>query len=183
MATAMELITIRIRTKYWNVFDSTNCLIDVYKRQTALGLSLFLITLVSPQTEAAEKHASQIVIQVLKSKRAMEQSPICSNGCVFLSAWDFDGTILKGDASEGLIENSKIIYPGLSQQSIEAGYSNSYTKHDFQKFWKEYEEMDKIQGHIPAYTYLAKILKGSHSEEVKKFAAHYYAVSYTHLRP
>ena len=141
----------------------------------ALCLSLFLITLVSPQTEAAEKHASQIVIQVLKSKRAIEQSPICSNGCVFLSAWDFDGTILKGDASEGLIENSKTIYPGLSQKSIEAGYSNIYTKHDFQKFWKEYEEMDKIQGHIPAYTYLAKILKGSHSEEVKKFAANYYA--------
>lgn len=141
----------------------------------ALCLSLFLITLVSPQADAAEKHASEIGSQILQSKRAIEQSPTCTNGCVFLSAWDFDGTILKGDASEGLIENSKTIYPGLSQKSIEAGYSSVYTKHDFQKFWKEYEEMDKTQGHIPAYTYLAKILKGSRSVEVKKFAANYYA--------
>ena len=35
--------------------------------------------------------------------------------------WDFDGTILKGDCSEGLKEGDKTIYPGLAQFAIEHG--------------------------------------------------------------
>lgn len=135
----------------------------------------FLLSIASPNVGATESHVSAIVSQVLQSKVAIEQSATCKTGCVFLSAWDFDGTILKGDASEGLIENGKAIYPGLLQAAIEAGYSNRYAKHEFQKFWHDYEEMDRTQGHIPAYTYLPKILKGARAAEVQTFAARYYA--------
>lgn len=129
---------------------------------------------------ASEKHVAEVLDRVLQSKRALEASPACKEGCVFLSAWDFDGTILKGDASEGLSEDNHVVYPGLAQKSIEAGFSGLYKKTEFQKFWHDYEEMDQKQGHIPAYTYLPKTMKGTKADEIKKFAGNYYA---TVLKP
>ncbi len=129
----------------------------------------------SVSAQAPEPHAKEIVSQVLQSKKELEQSPACKRGCVFLSAWDFDGTILHGDASEGLTTNGQVAYLGLAQKAIEAGFSKTYSKQDFQKFWRDYEEMDKTQGHIPAYTYLPKMLQGSSAAEVKQLAARYYA--------
>lgn len=143
--------------------------------RTARCLVGFILSGVGADVQAAEEHAAALVAQILESKRAIENSPACTRGCGFISAWDFDGTILKGDASEGLIENDKISYPGLLQKSIEAGYSSVYSKQDFQRFWRDYQDMDKKLGHIPAYTYLPKILKGTRFGDVQKFAASYYA--------
>ena len=39
---------------------------------------------------------------------------------MFLAFWDFDGTILKGDCSEGLRQDGKPIYKGMVQLGIEA---------------------------------------------------------------
>jgi len=143
--------------------------------RTARCLVGFILSIVCTDVQAAEAHAAALLAQILESKRAIENSPACTRGCVFISAWDFDGTILKGDASEGLIENDKMGYPGLLQMSIEAGYSSVYSKQDFKRFWRDYQDMDRKQGHIPAYTYLPKILKGARFGDVQKFAARYYA--------
>lgn len=129
----------------------------------------------SVSAQAAEPHVAETISRILQSKRALEQSPTCKRGCVFVSAWDFDGTILQGDASEGLMSNGQTVYAGLAQRAIEAGFSKTYSKQEFSKFWHDYEEMDKTQGHIPAYTYLPKMLKGSSAAEVKRFAGQYYA--------
>jgi len=45
---------------------------------------------------------------------------------IFLAFWDFDGTTMKGDCSEGLQENGKLIFPGLAQVAIEHGLSQIY---------------------------------------------------------
>lgn len=129
----------------------------------------------SISAQATEPHVSETLSRIFQSKKLLEQSPTCKRGCIFLSAWDFDGTILHGDASEGLTTSGQTIYPGLAQKAIEAGFSKIYSKQDFQKFWHDYEDMDKTQGHIPAYTYIPKIFKGSRAAEVKQFAARYYA--------
>lgn len=143
-------------------------------RKTIVAIGSLSILQFSP-AQAAEKHVPEVVAQILQSKKELEQNPVCKNGCIFLSAWDFDGTILKGDASEGLSENNQVIYPGLMQKSVEAGFSGLYKKDQFPKFWKDYEDMDKTQGHIPAYTYLPRAMKGTKAEVIKKLAADYYA--------
>ena len=110
--------------------------------RTARCLVGFILSSVCTDVQAAEAHAAALVAQILESKRAIEHSPACTRGCGFISAWDFEGTILKGDASEGLIENDKVSYPGLLQKSIEAGYCSVYSIHDFQSLLRDYEEKD-----------------------------------------
>lgn len=70
-----------------------------------------------------EKHADGIVADILaevaKLKAADPQA-------VPIAFWDFDGTIIKGDISTGLVEDGRETYPGLIRVAIEAGYSPIY---------------------------------------------------------
>jgi hypothetical protein len=77
-----------------------------------------------------ENHVTSIVQNILYTKTAIEDylknrtnqqlSPI-----LFASFWDFDGTILKGDCSEGLQEENKQVYKGLVQVAIENNFQKN----------------------------------------------------------
>lgn len=89
----------------------------------------------------------------------------------FLTFWDCDGTILKGDCSEGLTENGQPVYPGLAQLSIEHGLSKTYpASGGFAEFWKDYRYLDERMGHGMSYPYLVQMLAGSRADEVESLA-------------
>ncbi len=62
---------------------------------------------------AEEPDDSRIVEQVLRTRDAiLLHAPDSAARTVFLAFWDFDGTILKGDCSEGLRHGEQTVYPG-----------------------------------------------------------------------
>src|SRR5882757_8621010 len=90
-----------------------------------LGLSAF-ITVHSGRAE--EPDDSRIVEQIFQTREAILK--VSTNAePVFAAFWDFDGTILKGDCSEGLVIGGKGVYPGLAQVCIEKGLSELYAPH------------------------------------------------------
>jgi len=139
------------------------------------ALFLFLCLLTCGKPVHREDHAYDIPKAILETKGLLEKSPACAKGCVFISAWDFDGTILKGDSTEGLIENGKPEFAGLEETAINAGLSRIYKPGEFARFWKDYEEMDRIQGHTAAYTYLPKVFKGAKLKDLEKVAEIHFA--------
>lgn len=127
-----------------------------------------------------EDHPQQITRSILATRSALEKSEACRRGCTFLTAWDFDGTILRGDSTEGLRESGKPVYSGMEEVAIDAGFSSIYKRGEFARFWRDYEEMDRNQGHTAAYTYLPKVFKGAKLADLESLAGrHFWQV----LRP
>jgi phosphoserine phosphatase len=90
----------------------------------------------------------------------------------FITVWDFDGTILDGDCSEGLERDGRTVYPGLAQLSIEHGLSGLYSnKGGFEAFWHDYTTMDERIGHWIAYPYIVQMLHGARAADVSDLAA------------
>lgn len=131
--------------------------------------------------ETPDTQAKEIIQQIQNAKKEIlaykeNGKKLCETpeDCLFLSFWDFDGTILKGDCSEGLIENGQVVYKGLEQVSIEAGLSPKYDKNGYEKFVKAEERLDKTKGHIVAYDYIAQIFAGRDRKEMERFSTNHF---------
>src|ERR1700744_2960413 len=115
---------------------------------------------------AEEPDDSRILQQILSTRNAISQQRGDTNA-IFLAFWDFDGTTMKGDCSEGLQENGKLIFPGLAQVAIEHGLSQVYpSAGGFQKFWNDYTNMDVHVGHWLAYPFIPQMLRGARADDV-----------------
>lgn len=134
--------------------------------------------------KAPDTQAKEIIDRIQTTKKEIlayqeNGKKLCESptDCLFLSFWDFDGTILKGDCSEGLKENGQVVYKGLEQVAIEAGLSSKYDKSAYEKFEKDYKELDEKQGHEVAYGFIAQIYEGKNRKELEKFStAHFETV-------
>lgn len=85
---------------------------------------------------AAEEHASGIVRDILENVAKIKAADPQAQPMAF---WDFDGTIIKGDCSEGLVENGEQRFAGLVESTIKAGLSTVYQGN---AGWKQYLEKD-----------------------------------------
>ncbi len=103
-------VSIRLRAGRTNRFCSAQS--GLYAVQIVLCAVLVLFSGVG---EAAEDHADRIIAEILHTRQsilaAAPQLP--EEQFVFLAFWDFDGTILKGDCTEGLRNGETLIYPVL----------------------------------------------------------------------
>lgn len=92
-----------------------------------------------------------------------------------IAIWDFDGTIIKGDCSEGLDDSEKLSYKGLITESILAGLSNQYKGEDgVKKFFEEYNSLLKTGDKKAAYTYVTKIFVGTEQKKLEQFSENYF---------
>ena len=74
--------------------------------------------------------------------QVMDQNP----GTQFLSCWDFDGTLLKGDIGEGLHDGGEHEYLGLAEEAIARGFIPNYQSQDaLERFWKDYNTLAEQQ--------------------------------------
>ncbi len=136
-------------------------------------LALVLAARISAHAE--EPDDSRIINQVLQTRADILKTTGDTNA-VFLAFWDFDGTTMKGDCSEGLRENGKLVYPGLAQVAIEHGLSEIYPADGgFEKFWSDYTNMDAHIGHWLAYPFIPQMLRGAKADDVLQLSRSYFS--------
>lgn len=138
-------------------------------RSLAACLGLFFGSL---RAAPPEPQAEALLQEILATKRALaEQEPDAR----FLAFWDFDGTLLKGDCSEGFEEDGKPVYAGLAQLAIERGLSSKYPPQGgFARFWDDYQTLDRRIGHWLSYPYLVQMLAGAREQEVRDLAKEHF---------
>jgi len=147
--------------------------------QTTIASLAFVLALsVVTGAQGEEPDDSRILGQILETRDAILRRPGTADtaaSTVFLAFWDFDGTILKGDCSEGLKDGDRTVYPGLAQASIEHGLSELYPRAGgFDRFWNDYTNMDARVGHWLAYPFIPQMLRGAKAQEVLELSrAHF----------
>jgi phosphoserine phosphatase len=142
-----------------------------------IAATIVILTLGSGLLAIAEEpDDSRIIDRILHTRQAILQAAPGTNAAVFLAVWDFDGTILKGDCSEGLTVGGKAIYPGLAQVAIERGLSELYPQEGgFARFWNDYTNMDTRIGHWLAYPFIPQMLRGAREAEVLELSQTHFA--------
>ncbi len=142
------------------------------KNIIAAILSFFIILLLSTNINAEETHSNIIIAKILETKEKIVKANNSSdNDYIFLAFWDFDGTILKGDCTEGLQEDQKKVYKGLAQMAIEAGYSSIYPSKDgTEKFFEDYHHMEEKIGKWLAYPYAVQMLRGTPLVDIQELS-------------
>ena len=124
---------------------------------------------------AAERHAEPIVKQILENVRRIKAADPTA---VPMAFWDFDGTIIKGDVSEGLVEKGEQRFKGLIQRTIEEGYSTVYGRGE----WKRYREVDyprlNEMGRWISWPFNAQIYAGTRVDDLDAFCLREYDLVY-----
>ncbi len=156
----------------WKVFSRIQTLL--------IGFAFALTVLMQVEASPCETHAQMIIDHVLALRcEILEQmDPKDKDGAVFLAFWDFDGTLLQGDCSEGYTINGEVVFPGLAQVCIENGLSTTYPANGgFETFWKDYRWLDEHVGHWLAYPYIPQMLQGAKLQEVRSISNHHFATT------
>ena len=119
----------------------------------------------------AENHADRIVAQVLETVAKIKAA---DPQAVPMAFWDFDGTIIKGDISEGcdLVDGKMVMmYKGLVQKTIEAGLNSVYPPKGGweQYFEKDYPRMRDGIGRWLAWPFNAQMYYGQSAAAIDAF--------------
>ena len=116
---------------------------------------------------AAENHADGIVARVLDNVAKIKAA---QPDAVPMAFWDFDGTIIKGDISEGLDEGGVQRFKGLIQRTIEEGLCTVYPADGgWDRYWRrDYPRMKEI-GRWLAWPYNAQMYYGQSAAALDAF--------------
>jgi phosphoserine phosphatase len=144
-----------------------------------IGVCFFVLLGSAQIAWGEEPDDSRILRQILDTRTQLLKTVGDTNPTTppaFLAVWDFDGTILKGDCSEGLKEGDKTIYPGLAQFAIEHGLSELYpAQGGFTRFWTDYTNMDTRIGHWLAYPFIPQMLRGAEISAVLRLSESHFS--------
>ena len=90
----------------------------------------------------------------------------------FISCWDFDGTLIKGDIGEGLHTGKQQDYYGLAEEAIIRGFIPKYPDRDaLTLFWKDYKAIANKLSILTAYEYLVDCLYSIPAQRIEEFKA------------
>lgn len=120
-----------------------------------------------------EPHADELLAELLELRAALlAMSP----GARLFAFWDLDGTLLRGDCSEGLYIAGRELYPGLVRLAIEEGHSPDYGREDngSQRCRADYRELGERVGAWLAYPFLAQIFFGASEQDLAALAARHF---------
>ena len=132
---------------------------------------LFLAALASfVSCSAAENHADAVVARVLENVAKIKAA---NPAAVPMAFWDFDGTIIRGDISEGVEKvDGKFVklYKGLVERTIEAGLNTVYpAKGGWEQYWeRDYPMMNEI-GRWLSWPYNAQMYYGQSAAALDAF--------------
>ena len=119
--------------------------------------------------EAPDSHVQTVVAEI---RANVEKLLAASPKAQPMAFWDFDGTIIKGDCSEGLVENGSVRFRGLVEETILAGLSSVYSGEDG---WRQYFDVDYPRmnaiGRWLAWPYNAQIFEGVEAARLDAFCA------------
>ena len=127
---------------------------------------------------APETHADEVVATVLENVAKLKAA---RPDAVPMAFWDFDGTIIKGDVSEGLDEDGVQKFKGLIEETILAGLSTTYKGPEG---WLRYRDRDyprlKEIGRWLAWPYNGQIYRGVSAAALDAFCERKYDETYRH---
>ena len=120
-----------------------------------------------------ESHAAELLAELLELRAALLA---LQPGARLFAFWDLDGTLLRGDCSEGLNEGGRELYPGLVRLAIEDGYSPDYSGEDNGQLRcrNDYRELGERVGAWLAYPFLAQIFSGAKEHDLEALAARHF---------
>lgn len=123
----------------------------------------------------AETHTDGIVSRILDNVAKLKAA---EPNAVPMAFWDFDGTIIKGDVSEGLIEDGKVRFDGLIKRTIESGLTSVYDRDGWVQYRDhDYPRMNAI-GRWLAWPFNAQIFAGKVERELDAFCQQEFAKVY-----
>lgn len=136
------------------------CYVSVF----ALAIAAIL-SACAPISQGGESaQVERIMARLAAQKKALsqgEKAPCADKKCAFVTVWDFDGTILHGDSSEGLRQNGQRVYRGFMEYGIVNGLSRRYSgENGFARAWRTYKEMEH-DNRLKAYVFLPQIFAGT----------------------
>ena len=127
---------------------------------------------------------SRILVEVAKLKAADPDA-------VPMAFWDFDGTIIKGDVSEGYAKDGVVGFRGLLEETIRAGLCTAYRGEEgWRAFRRDYPTLRRL-GRWLAWPSLGQMYHGTKAADIDAFcrarfrdvyAKWYYASSVEILR-
>jgi hypothetical protein len=127
---------------------------------------------------APETHADEVVATILGNVAKLKAA---RPDAVPMAFWDFDGTIIKGDVSEGLDEDGVQKFKGLIEETILAGLSTTYKGPEG---WLRYRDRDyprlKEIGRWLAWPYNGQIYRGVSAAALDAFCERKYDETYRH---
>ena len=132
----------------------------------AIAAVLAAVALAAPAAPP-EPHADAIADEILANVAKLKAADPLAEPMAF---WDFDGTIVEGDISTGLVRDGKEVFPGLIRMAIEAGYSPVYRGKEGADLFLdvEYPRFSKI-GRWLAWPLIGQIFHGADAEEMDRF--------------
>jgi len=87
-----------------------------------------------------------------------------------MAVWDFDGTIIDGDCTEGLVREGRTVYVGLLEECIRAGFSRTYRGEEgVKRFREDYEAKIAAGRKAEAYGDCAGIFAGAEVAKIEEF--------------
>ncbi len=140
----------------------------------AAGFAALTVLLTSCKSNV-EPHADMVIDRILDTRQAiLKRLPPDQRGDIrFLTFWDFDGTIQKGDCTEGLIIDGKVIFQGLAQKAVEAGLVKEYPPGSYEEFKRKAELLNR-KDHIAGLLIYPRVLEGKTEREIISFSESYF---------
>ena len=128
-----------------------------------------LVAAVLPSA-GAESHADVVVARILGNVAKIKAA---DPDAVPMAFWDFDGTIIKGDISEGIDSSAGRrvkLYKGLIERTIEAGLNTVYpAKGGWEQYWdRDYPRLNEI-GRWLSWPYNAQMYYGQSAAALDAF--------------
>jgi len=110
--------------------------------------------------------------KLILEKLAGEGFP--ADRAVFSAFWDFDGTIIRGDCTEGLTENGRQVYAGLAETAIRAGFSTEFPGDGYPAYEKKYHDIMRRDGKAAAYSFVPSAFAGADRDELVRLSEKYF---------
>lgn len=137
--------------------------------------TLLLLALVAPALPASEGHVDRVVGAV---QSAVRQLKAADPEAVAIAIWDFDGTIIRGDVTEGLFEDGRERFQGMAHAGILAGWSGIYRgESGWEQYLRDYARLNEI-GRFIAWPYNAQMFAGPKAAEFDAFCRRRFAEVY-----
>lgn len=117
---------------------------------------------------AVEEHVDRVVDEILSNIAKLKA---VDPSVVPMAFWDFDGTIIKGDISEGVRENGVVRYQGMTCAGIMAGFSPFYKGEEgCRQFDRDYARLNEI-GRFIAWPFIGQVFAGVKVADFNRFCA------------